>query len=336
MSPVTPRRSNGPFTLSGPAVILAAVTALVVILGVLLAVGVLDLSKFRSGEPSTAGLVPVPTPASRIPAYTRIRRDHLWDSSRARIAVIYLPPRAVTPEMITNIADVIGRVLDHEKEPGYVFTESDFLPKGTREGIVAGIPAGKRAVRISADRVEGLYGLHAGDRFDLIATMPIDAGGNSSQSLGFSGPYSQELALQARLSNWDKQATVRVILQNAVIVEPMSTRGIPVTQSSLTEGTATRVRPVQEAVVAIDPDEVAPLTEAIAVEARLTSVPRSGRPDDPQNSRTPDLRPVSPFSNQDAGVASDGDERGGQPQKNFNVVETIMGQKRALTAVPRR
>ncbi len=337
MSPVTPRRSNGPFTFTAPMIVLAAVASVVVILGALLAFGVLDLSKFRSSDQSTAGLVPVPTPALRIPAYTRIRRDHLWDAPRARLAMIYLPPRAVTPEMITNIGDVIGRVLDHEKEPGYVFTESDFLPKGTREGIVGGIPAGKRAVRISADRVDGLYGLHAGDRFDLLATMPISASGGSNQSFGFSGPYSQELALQARLSNWDKQAPVRVIVQNAVIVEPMNTRGVPTVQSSLTEGAATRVRPVQEAVIAIDPDEVALLTEAMAVEAKLTSIPRSGRPDDPQNSRTPDLQPVSPFANHDGGgVGAEDELRLGQQSPNFNVVETIMGQKRALTAVPRR
>ena len=30
--------------------------------------------------------------------------------------------------------------------------------------------------------------------------------------------------------------------------------------------------------IAVNPDEVAPLTEAMAVEARLTTIPRSGRP----------------------------------------------------------
>lgn len=338
MSPIAPRRARGSFSLTGPMVALAAIAAVVVIVVVLIVVGVVDLSRFRSNEQSTAGLVPVPTPAKIIPAYTRIRRDHLWDAPRARLAIVYLPPRAVTPEMIVNIADVIGRVLDHEKEPGYVFTESDFLPKGTREGIVAGIPPGKRAVRISADRVDGLFGLHAGDRFDLVATMPIDAnrGGGSGSSFGFSGPYSQELALQAQLSNWSKQATVRVIVQSAVVVEPMSTRGVPVVQTSLTDGAATRVRPVQEAVIAVDPDEVALLTEALAVEARLTSIPRSGRPDDPPNSRTPDLQPVSPFTNPESfggEESSLGTDRG---TGDFKVVETIMGQKRALTAVPRR
>ena len=338
MSRTPQRRPGGPSTFTGPVIALAVAASAVAIIGILLAFGLLDLSKFRSNQRSTAGLVAVPTPARTIPAYTRVRRDHLWDPANGQLAMIYLPPRAVTKEMIVNISDVIGRVLDHDKAPGYVFTESDFLPVGTREGIVAGIPAGKRAVRISADKVDGLYGLHAGDRFDLLATMPIDASQSGGQTFNFGGVYGQQMALQARLSNWDKQATVRVILQSAVIVEPMTTRGVPIYQSSLTEGGATRVRPVQEAVIAIDPDEVALLTEAMAVDAKLTTIPRSGRPDDPINSRTPDLSPVSPFTRPGAEGARDA-ESGLAPDQNakdFSVVETIMGQKRALTAVPRR
>jgi Flp pilus assembly protein CpaB len=236
--------------------------------------------------------------------------------------------------MLVDIADVIGRVLESDKEPGYVFTEADFLPKGTREGIVAGIPAGKRAIRIAADKVDGLFGLHAGDRFDVLATLPIDAAGGGRQAFNLAGPYSQELALQAQLSNWSKQATVRVIVQSAVIVEPMATRAVPTYQSSITEGGATRTRPVQEAVIAIDPEEVALLTEAMAVNATLTGIPRSGRPDDPLSSRTPDLHPVSPFGT--AAIEGDDDVRlDGAPDGSFAVVETIMGQKRSLTAVPR-
>ena len=311
----------------------AVVASVVVIVGLLLALGLIDLSRFGSREPSTEGLVAVPTPAAPIPAYTRIRRDHLWDRTNSRLAVIYLPPRAVTKEMLVSISDVIGRVLESRKEPGYVFTESDFLPKGTREGIVGGIPAGKRAIRISGEKVEGLYGLNAGDRFDILATMPIDASGGR-QAFNVAGPYSQEVALQAQLSNWDKQATVRVIVQSAVIVEAMTTRGVPTLQTSLTEGTASRTRPVQETVIAIDPDEVALLTEAMAVNAKLMTVPRSGRPDDPVNSKTPDLRPFSPFVSpgEEGGVES---RLSSDDAETFRMVETIMGQKRSVTAVPR-
>jgi Flp pilus assembly protein CpaB len=323
MSPVAPRRPGSLSTMSRPmvvATILVAAIAAVVLLAVL---GVIDLSRLRSNEPSTAGLIAVPTSAVQIPAHTRIRRNHLWDRANARISVVYLPPRAVTKEMLLNITQIIGRVLDSEKEPGYVFTDADFLPRGTREGLVAGIPAGKRAIRVSADRVDGLYGLNAGDRFDIVATMPIDAA-DGGRSLNFSGPYSGEIALETQLSNWEKQATVRVIVQNAVIVEPMVARGVPVTTTSA-QAAAARARAVQEAVIAVSPTEVALLTEAMAVDARLSSIPRSGRPEDPVNSKTPDLRPFSPFA------APGGDNR----TNAFSTVETIMGPKRAVTAVPR-
>ena len=313
---------------------LTAIVSVVVIAVLLMALGVIDLSRLLSREPSTDGLVAVPTPAAPIPAYARVRRDHLWDRTNNRLAAIYLPPSAVTKEMLVNISDILGRVVDHEKEPGYVFTEADFLPRGTREGIVAGIPPGKRAVRISADRVEGLYGLNTGDRFDILATIPIDAS-RGGQMFNFSGPYSQEVALEARLSNWDKQATVRVIVQNAVIVEPMNTRNVTTVQSSLTEGAAARTRPVQEAVIAVNPDEVAPLTEAMAVEARLTTIPRSGRPEDPVDSKTPDRRPFNPLTAPGGAIgAVDAPVPGDEPD-GYAVVETIMGQRRSLTAVPR-
>jgi Flp pilus assembly protein CpaB len=337
VSAYVPRRAGGPSTfLTGPAIAFAVVVSAVVIVATLWGLGVLDLSKLRSTEPSTAGLVAIPTAARRIPAYTRLTRDHFWDPRTNRLTVVYLPPRSVTPEMLAKLSDVMGRVLGHEKAPGYVFTENDFLPKGTREGLVGGIPAGKRAVRISADKVEGLYGLHPGDRFDLLATMPIDANRSGGQAFNVAGAYGQQLALQARLTNWQKQATVRVMVQNGLIVEPMATRAVPTFQNTLTDGGVTRTRPIQEAVIAINPEDVARLTEAIAVEAKITAVPRSGRPDDAVNSRTPDLRPVSPFtspgSGASAGVESDATGQGARP---FRVVETIMGQKRELTAVPR-
>jgi Flp pilus assembly protein CpaB len=335
VKPFTPRRPGAPSTFSASIVALAVVVSIVVVVAALMALGVLDVSRFTSSEPSTEGLVAVPTPATVIPAYARVRRDHLWDRANNRLAMVYLPPRAVTKEMLVNISDVLGRVLDHQKEPGYVFTEADFLPRGTREGIVAGIPAGKRAIRISADQVDGLYGLNAGDRFDLLATMPIEASRNAAQTFNFAGPYSQELALQAQLSNWDKQATVRVIVQNASIVEPMTTRAVPAYQTTLTEGAATRTRPVQEAVIAIEPDEVALLTEAMAVQAKLTTIPRSGRPDDPVHSRTPDRRPFSPFATGPATANGEDPHLSPEHSENFRVVETIIGQKRSLTAVPR-
>jgi len=258
-------------------------------------------------------------------------RDHFWNPQAQRLAVVYLPPSSVTPDMITKLGDVLGRVVDHEKPAGFVFTESDFLPKGTREGLVAGIPPGKRALRVESEKVDGLFGLRAGDRFDLVATLPIDArGGQNAFDVG--GTYGAQLALQARLSNWQKQATVHVLVQSGVVVEPLVTRQVPVFSRSLTQGAITRMRPVQEAVIAVAPDEVARLTEAMAVDAKISTVPRSGQPGDAPDSVTPDLTPVSPFS-------SPAGSPGGAPATPtgpFSMVEHIAGGQRGLMAVPKQ
>ena len=64
----------------------------------------------------------------------------------------------------------------------------------------------------------------------------------------------------------------------------------------MTNGMVVRTKPVQEIVIAIAPEEVAHLTEALAVGASVECVPRSGSPDDPKNSVTPELRPWNPYS----------------------------------------
>lgn len=91
-----------------------------------------------------------------------------------------------------------------------------------------------------------------------------------------------------------------------------------------------RARAVQEAVIAVEPEEVARLTEAMAVQALITAVPRSGQPEEAPT-ETPELRPVSPFS--ELGDPGPDAAMGGTA---FRTVETIMGRTREMTAVPRR
>lgn len=300
-----------------------------VVVSILWFTGLVSRATFGLVGPSpTAGLVPVPVAPRVIPAYTRLTRDHFWDPVGKQLTETYVSPRTLTPDILVKWTDIWGRVLDHEKPAGYVFTAADFLPVGTRPGIVAGIPPGKRAIRVQADKVDGLFGLQLGDRFDLVATLPIDAKGR--QAFGFAGAYAEQMALQAQLMNWQKQATVRVMVQNGVIVEPVATRQIPVFQGSLTQAAVTRMRPIQEVVIAIDPAEVARLTEAIAVEAKISAVPRSGRPDDPKNSVTPSS-PMSPVAVPGMGLGGTRAAGGG-----LAVVEEIAGSNRSLTAVVAR
>jgi Flp pilus assembly protein CpaB len=285
--------------------------------------------------PSMEGLVAVPVSGQGIPAFTKLNREHVWNARKGALAVVLLPPEQVTDVMKTNLKDILGRVLAREKPAGYVFTEADFLPPGSRPGLVGGIPPGKRAVRVETDQVSGLYGLNAGDRFDLLATLPIDADGKG-QSLTMGGAYAQQLALQANLSNWAKQATVRVLVQNGVLVQPLTTREIPLSMNTLTQGMVVKKKPVQEIVIAVDPEEVALLTEAIAVKAQITTIPRSGHPDDPKDSQTPESQPWSPFgTTMTMGKPSGGVSRNGEKSGSLTFVETVNGSgEREFIAVP--
>jgi hypothetical protein len=265
------------------------------------------------------GWVMVPISPSAIPAYTRLTRQNLWDPTTKRIASIYLPPEQAGG-LVTEVAALIGRVLERDKPAGYAFTEEDFLPRGTRPGLVAGIPPGMRALRIEAEQIKGIHGLRLGDHFDLLATLPVDPKA-LIPNLPFKGLGGSQASIQAQIAGGQKQASVRLIAENAVVVAPVTVRPVPVGMTSLT-GASTRTKPVQEGIIAVDSDEVAPVAESLAVKANLTAVPRSGRPDDPPDVRTAEKRPRSP-------VTSDG------LPGSFAVVETITGSKRESALVPK-
>src|SRR5258708_4012881 len=156
----------------------ALITIIVVVLGVgaLFATGVIDPKRlgFGSGEPDYRGTIVIPVSAGPIPRYTKLNRDHLWNARAENYAVIHLRPNQIAPEVIRSINAIIGRVLDHDKPAGYAFTEADFFPKGTRPGLVAGIPAGKRAVLVSAEKIDGLIGINAGELYDLVTSHTLD------------------------------------------------------------------------------------------------------------------------------------------------------------------
>ncbi|MCX6606731.1 MAG: hypothetical protein NTV52_24540 [Acidobacteria bacterium] len=306
--------------------------ALMALLAGLWGTGVLRPETFGFGDkgdkkaPSRVGLVAIPMSGEMIPAYAQLTRDHFWDAKLGDFAVVYMPPSVVTPGMIRDMGTIVGRVMSRDKPAGYVFTEADFLPQGTRPGLVGGIPPGKRAIRFDSEKVSGLQGLRRGDRFDLIATLPLDTqGADPSVGLG-GGIYAQQMELQARMSNWRKQATVTVVVLNGVVVEPIGVRNVPTTSSTLIGGSVTKGKPVQEVVIAIAPSEVAPLTEALAVDAHITCVPRSGRPDDDPSVAPAPSRPRSPYSGSASGL-------GAGP---MTTMETINGTKQEIISTPRQ
>ncbi len=269
------------------------------------------------------GTLAVPISPRTIPAYKRVGLEDLVDPRTGRPAYVYLKPDSVREEMKVELSSIVGRVLSKEKPAGFAFTERDFAPTGTPPGLSAGIPPGKRAMRLDIVKVPGLEELRPGDRFDLIATIPLDPSSLEGEAIG-GIRRADAYFLDPSLSNWTKQATVEVIVQNGLLVVPVKTRTMPIPVSTLTQGQVTRQRPIQEVVVAIDPLEVAPLTQAIATDAELQTVIRSGHPEDPADSATPGARPRSPLQDlpNEAGGGS-----------GYRMIEAIDGNGRRYIAV---
>jgi Flp pilus assembly protein CpaB len=259
-------------------------------------------------------LVAVPISAVAIAAYTKVTRQHLIDARNQRLASVSMEPVTLPAGVVTDLQQILGRVLARDKSAGYVFMEDDFLPAGTRPGLVAGIPPGKRAMRLDADRLHGIHGLLAGDRLDVIASLPVEARALNNTQLG--GVYGAQLDLQARASGWQRQASVRVVAEDALIIAP------PAPRSSL-PGRRTGSGRLQEVVIAVEPEEVSAIAEALSVRAELTAIPRSGRPDDVPDARTSGRRPRLPFT-VETGVPD-----------SFAAVETIRGVQRGVATVPR-
>jgi Flp pilus assembly protein CpaB len=309
MRPATSRRAKSPFKT----IVLGAFTLLIgaaATIGGLWAAGV-DLPFLQMAQ-DHRGMVAVPITTRPIPAYTKVTRDYLLIPEKGVPKYLYLPPE-ITKQMgvITNFSQITGRVLDHEKPPGYPFTEHDFLPKGTRPGLVAGIPAGKRAITVEVSKIQGIAALRVGDRLDLLSSQPVDMQ-KALQGKGMSlGASSVQIGLMAQT----KKANVLVLVQNGVLVAPVTTRVIPIYSNSLTQGAVTRNKPIQEAVIALDPEEIAPLTEALAIDASITCVARSGLPDDPGPAS------VTPS--------------GPSPSDHIMAVERIVGGQREVVFVPR-
>ncbi|MDJ0521175.1 MAG: hypothetical protein QNJ90_03790 [Planctomycetota bacterium] len=274
------------------------------------------------------GRVRVPIAARAIAAYESIQRDDLWDRAAGRVATVDLSAEVVERRgILADARQIVGRVLDHEKAPGYVFTERDFLPRGTRPGLVAGIPPGKRALRFEAENVQGLVGLRPGDRFDLLASVAVEVEPDQLGALSKAGAAGAELELRARLAAQRRQGEIRVLVQNGVIVSPVTTRQIPVSTASLTRGMTTRTKPVQEVVIAVAPEELGPLSEALAIGATIMATPRSGHPDDPQDSVTPDYR--SPWL-----LESNGEGGKKSPTSDFRMMEVLEDGKLKVVPVP--
>lgn len=290
----------------------------------------------RGDKDVPEGRVAVPASGRAIAPYRSVRREDLWDAQENTLEVVYLSPETIDERgILTSFGDIVGRVMARDKQPGYVFTEDDFLPEGVRPGITAGIPPGKRGYRIDPDKVSGLAGLERGDHFDLVATLPLDMqAAGQGQTLGarVTGVWAERYRQRADMLGMLPRANVRVIVQDAVVVAPLETRQVPYTANTLTQGQVQRNKIVNEMVIAVAPKEVATLSEQLAIEAQISCFPRSSHPEEPDDSATPGLEADWTESLQ-GGFGAAG-AFGGLDSTELKLVERMSGSVRSLATVP--
>jgi hypothetical protein len=271
--------------------------------------GVIDLPFFSKPLALQHSGIKVPVAARYIQAFTRVGFEHLYDMKTQDVAHTYLSEKEMKESGFLLGDKIIGRVLAHDKAPLKGFTEADFLPEGTREGIVAGVPLGKRSFVVQADQISGVHVLKVGDHVDILATLPVDL----EKSFGHLGKNAMTPALAQSLTSMSglpKRARVKPLVQDGVMVMALTTREVPLPGAQ--RNGKPQTKPVQEVAIAVAPAEVALLTEALAVHAEIFCVAHSGLPND-----TPSITPGST----------------NQPQ--YRVVETISGSKRDILIFPK-
>jgi hypothetical protein len=290
MRPVRSRQSSIPLKTVVVLGCFLLPVAAVGAIGTLWFMGQIELPFLSRGERIPPGRVRVPYSARPIPAYTKITRDWIMDE-HANYKYYYVEPQDVEKgKMLVDIDQIFGRVLKHDKPPGYVFTESDFMPKNTRPGLAAGVPPGRKLVTLDVSKVDGFYGLHAGDHVDLMATFPIEMpkGGGAVGS----GRFGSMLQQEATFATMQKRARTRPLAQDAILVTGEHIRQKPTISRSLAQGTMVRNIPVQEIDIAVKPDDVSAINEALTTEVKITATAHSGQPGEDDSLETPGSDPL--------------------------------------------
>ena len=292
-----------------------------------------NASQAQAAPTLAAGQVLAPVPVEAITAFTALRDEHFVrinpDNSLA------LSQRAITasakPDVITDPRLLIGRVLKFDKSAGYPIGESDLLPVGTRPGIVAGVPMGKRAMIVDADRIAGARALNRGDRFDLIAALTpetkrrvLGAPRRSQAPAPTQGITELPATDAAALAPAElEQAATELLLiaDNGAVIKAVSIRDVPRgTRTASGIPAQTEVR--QEFTIAVSPEEVVRLTRALAEGAEIILVARTGLPGE-----TPDLAGSIVIPDLDA-------ERNANPPPAPRTVETLRGTDREVVVIP--
>jgi len=229
-------------------------------------------------EQSREGLVAIPKSLSAMSAFEKVNREDVYDRTLGEDSYFWLPKDQVDahPEWITRVEQVIGRVMARDKRVDFVFSENDFLPEGSRVGLSGGVPDGKQGFFLDAEQIPGLRLLKIGDRFDLMASLPEEsANAQAEYGLLVGG-------IKARGNKPIPLNGVRLLVQSGTMIALTNGRSMT-TQGALEfDAVDSRGRPTtqtrdEQVAIAIDAEEVVPLTQALGDQLKIHAVARSGQ-----------------------------------------------------------
>ena len=272
--PINRGKSLWSTVLLGLAAILVGGVGTVAVLGATKVIDLQRLAFWRKTPTIPADWIAIPLCAKSVPAYAAVTREHLLNPMTGQWLMDHQPPekaRALVQKgVITDIDKIRGRVAAREHGAMFYFSENDFLPPGTRPGVVGGTPAGKRAITLDASKLKGVHDLKAEDHLDLLASVAVDmpGAGRSGGRLGTNVVVPPDNAFLP------KRSIVRPLVQDGVVVAPVRVRTTPPTSP---QGGSAQTTSVQEIVIGVEPQEVAPLAEAMDLKYEITCVARSGR-----------------------------------------------------------
>ena len=242
------------------------------------------------------GQLAFPALSRPVPAFEKLTREDFLNPRTGQINVAWLSESNASV-VSRDFSTLINRVVRRDKAAGMVITEADLMPVGTRAGMAAGIPAGKVAISVPAESVAGLALVRRGDRFDLLAhrgnsdaTDAEPMKRRSEPAELFGGMKDPSLSVAGNFGG-----DVRRLADDAVLVSIESVTR-PQTGSDDPKGRPT-VPPnrskskdadlIEIAELAVAPEDVAAISQAISRGVPLTCVLRSGRPDDADALREP-------------------------------------------------
>lgn len=242
---------------------------------------------FDEAEPEPidrTGQLAYPALAVDVKAYEKLDREHFINARTQQLEIAWASESLAESGVASrSMKDLIGRVMSREAKAGQILSKYDLLDRGTRPGLVAGIPVGKFALSIPADGVPSLEQLRRGDRFDLLVSLPMseskDPVSNSEPAALFGGVKPPSL----RVGQLSRQHGVKNLVTNGELIqlyerESRSTAGPtgPVVKpNSRSKDTVSKVTFAE---IAVDGEEVGALTEAISLGKKMTCVLRSGKP----------------------------------------------------------